>query len=63
MEVSFGDNSLQESEAAHERCPWKWAKLKFYVGVKQPIQSMNKLICITFTLQLYLKMNYLKAIF
>ena len=45
MEVSFGDNSLQEFEAAHERCPLKWAKLKFYAGGKQPIQPMNKLIC------------------
>ena len=27
MEVNFGDNSLQESEAAHEKCSLKWAKI------------------------------------
>ena len=44
MEVNFGDSSLQELEAAHERCSLKWAKLRFYVSGKQPIQPMKELI-------------------
>ena len=44
MEVNFDDNSLKKSEASHERFYLKWAKLKFYVSEKQPIQPMKELI-------------------
>ena len=27
MEVNFGNNFVQELEAAHERCSLKWAKI------------------------------------
>ena len=66
MKVNFDNNSLQESEAAHERFSLKWAKLRFYVSGKQPIEPMKELIFSNFrafSLQLYLKMNSSKAIF
>ena len=52
MEVNFGDNSFQESEVAHERCSLKWAKMSSFLVAFQ-----------AFSLQIYLKMNSLKAIF
>ena len=44
MKANFDDNSLQESEAAHERFSLKWAKLRFYVSGKQPIEPKKELI-------------------